>query len=208
MDQRGRTWSFGYPVTNRSPITLLGEKCAFASLLLRLSRNLETGVSPSFERRELLDELVSKGIRLTAQRRALIEIIQEAREHLDAGSLLELARKREPNIDRATVYRTIELLKKLRLIDELDLMHLEGEKHYYEVKTKHDHIHLACFRCGRIEEFTSSIFERLKAEISKQAGFTIRVTRLEIGGTCRACTATGDTSIEQEDALTATALNH
>lgn len=165
-------------------------------------------MSPSFERRELLDELVSKGIRLTAQRRALIEIIQEAREHLDAGSLLELARKREPNIDRATVYRTIELLKKLRLIDELDLMHLEGEKHYYEVKTKHDHIHLACFRCGRIEEFTSSIFERLKAEISKQAGFTIRVTRLEIGGTCRACTATGDTSIEQEDALTATALNH
>jgi Fur family ferric uptake transcriptional regulator len=152
-------------------------------------------VSPQLERRALLDELVSKGIRLTAQRRAVVEVIQEASAHLDAGSLLELARQREPNIDRATVYRTIELLKKLRLIDELDLMHLEGEKHFYEVKTKRDHLHLACFRCGRIEEFTSPIFERLKAEIAKQAGFAIRVTRLEVGGTCRACTST-----QQEDA--------
>jgi Fur family ferric uptake transcriptional regulator len=148
-------------------------------------------VSPQFERRALLDELALKGIRMTAQRRAVIEVIQAAKEHLDAGSLLDLARQRAPNIDRATVYRTIELLKKLRLIDELDLMHLDGEKHYYEVKTKRDHVHLACFRCGRIEEFSSPLFEQLKAEISKQAGFNIRVTRLEVGGACRAC-ATAD----------------
>lgn len=167
-------------------------------------------MSPPFERRALLNELVSKGVRLTAQRRALIEVIQEAREHLDAGSLLELARRRAPNLDRATVYRTIELLKKLRLIDELDLMHMEGEKHYYEVKTKRDHVHLACFRCGRIEEFASPIFERLKAEIEEQSGFMIRLTRLEVGGNCRACAATVDTSTEQEDieAKTATARSH
>jgi Fur family transcriptional regulator, ferric uptake regulator len=164
-------------------------------------------VSPVLERHALLDELAAKGIRLTAQRRALIEVIQEARNHLDAGSLLELARKREPNIDRATVYRTIELLKKLRLIDELDLMHLEGEKHYYEVKTKREHVHLACFQCGRIGEFTSPLFERLKAEISRQAGFAIRVTRLEVGGICHSCTPAGDTFTTQEDAETANALN-
>jgi len=167
-------------------------------------------VSHQIERRALLDELVSKGIRLTAQRRALIEVIQEAKQHLDAGALLELAREREPNIDRATVYRTIELLKKLRLIDELDLMHLEGEKHFYEVKTKRDHLHLACFGCGRIEEFSSPLFEGLKAEISKQAGFTIRVTRLEVGGNCRACATAAETTDEQEDpkAKTATVLSH
>lgn len=157
-----------------------------------------------FERRELLDELAGKGIRLTAQRRALIEVIQEAKDHLDASALLELARRREPNIDRATVYRTIELLKKLRLIDELDLMHMEGEKHFYEVKTKRDHVHLACFRCGRIEEYSSPLFERLKAEISKQSGFVIRVTRLEAGGYCRACVAGGNISAEQEDGATKT----
>jgi Fe2+ or Zn2+ uptake regulation protein len=101
--------------------------------------------------------------------------------------LLELARQKQPAIDRATVYRTLELLKKLRLIDELDLMHLKGEKHYYEVKTRRDHIHLACFRCGRIEEVSSVLFERLKEQVAKQSGFEIKVTRLEVGGLCRHC---------------------
>src|ERR1700723_1552989 len=160
---------------------------------------------PAVERRQLLDELASKGVRLTAQRRALIEVIQDADQHLDAASLLEPARQREPGIDRATVYRTIELLKKLRLVDELDLMHLQGEKHFYEVKTKREHVHLACFRCGRIEEFSSPLFEGLKAEISKQAGFTIRVTRLEVGGNCRACAAAGETADQQEDSKAKTA---
>jgi Fur family ferric uptake transcriptional regulator len=146
-------------------------------------------MSPALERRDLVEELGSKGIRITGQRRAVIEVIQDAREHLDAGLLLELARKRHPKIDRATVYRTIDLLKRLRLVDELDLMHLEGEKHYYEAKTTREHVHLACFRCGRIEEFSSALFEQLKSEISSEAGFKIRVTRLEVGGACRACAA-------------------
>lgn len=149
--------------------------------------NRSAGQVCPFERRSLLDELVAKGVRLTTQRRTLVEIIQSAEQHLDAASLLELAQKREPNIDRATVYRTIDLLKRLRLIDELDLMHLQGEKHYYEVKTRRDHVHLACFQCGRIDEFASALFERLKSEISGQAGFEVRVTRLEIGGRCQSC---------------------
>jgi Fur family ferric uptake transcriptional regulator len=160
--------------------------------------------APQLERRALLDELVSKGVRMTAQRRALVEVIQESKEHLDAAALLNLAREREPSIDRATVYRTIELLKRLRLVDELDLMHLEGEKHYYEVRTKQDHVHLACFRCGRIEEFSSSLFERLKTEISEQSGFKIKVTRLEVGGTCGACAA----EEERSGTETETAFGH
>jgi Fur family ferric uptake transcriptional regulator len=151
------------------------------------------------ERRVLLDELIAKGIRLTAQRRAVIDVIQEAGGHLDAASLLELARRREPSIDRATIYRTIGLLKKLRLVDELDLMHLEGEKHYYEVKTLRDHIHLACFRCGRIDEFSSAEFEQLKAQIAEQTGFRIRVIRMEVGGICAACAGSGATGMEQEE---------
>ena len=88
---------------------------------------------------------------------------------------------------------------KHRLIDELDLMHLNGEKHFYEVKTNVDHVHLACFECGRIEEFTSPLFERLKTEISRQNGFQIRVVRLEVGGRCRrCCTAAGCQGCEEE----------
>ena len=147
--------------------------------------------------RLLLDELSSSGIRITAQRRAVIEVIQDARKHLDAVTLLTAAKERVPSIDRATVYRTIDLLKRLGLIDELDLMHLEGEKHFYEVKSRKDHIHLACFHCGRIEEFSAPLFERLKQEINQEARFRVRVARMEVGGTCSTC-AEQATALEGE----------
>jgi Fur family ferric uptake transcriptional regulator len=143
--------------------------------------------STALERRSLLQELALRGVRITGQRKILIETIQNASSHLDAAALLALARKRDGSINRATVYRTLELLKKMRLIDELDLMHLNGEKHFYEAKTNIDHVHLACFQCGRIEEFTSTLLERLKSEISREKGFHIRVVRLEVGGRCSKC---------------------
>src|SRR5665213_3601070 len=139
------------------------------------------------KRHDLLRDVAERGIRMTAQRRTLIETIQEAKSHLDAESLWKLALERDPNIDRATVYRTIELLKRLGLIDELDLMHLNGEKHYYEVKTQKDHLHLACFHCGEIKEFASPSFERLKQEIGDKNNFDIQVMRLEVGGMCGQC---------------------
>ena len=138
-------------------------------------------------RPSLMKELAARGVRMTAQRRLLVGIIQDSPRHLDAATLLELAQKRDPHIDRATVYRTIALLKERGLIDELDLMHIEGEKHYYEAKTNRDHGHMACFRCGAIMEYASSSFERLKQEIAKQSGFQIRVVRLEVGGFCKRC---------------------
>ncbi len=141
-------------------------------------------------RPSLMQELKARGVRITVQRRLLVSIIQDSPRHLDAASLLEIAKEQEPGIDRATVYRTIALLKDRGLIDELDLMHIEGEKHYYEAKTNRDHCHMACFRCGAIIEYTSSSFERLKAEMAKQSGFQIRVVRLEVGGLCKRCQKT------------------
>ena len=90
---------------------------------------------------------------------------------------------------RAHPSSTLELLKKLRLVNELDLMHLNGERHYYEIRAGADHIHLACFRCGKIEEFESPLFELLKQEIGQERGFAIHVVRMEAGGHCRQCAA-------------------
>jgi Fur family ferric uptake transcriptional regulator len=134
-----------------------------------------------------MKKLAERGVRITAQRRLLVGIIQDSPRHLDAAGLLEMAKKRDGAIDRATVYRTIALLKGHGLIDELDLMHIEGEKHYYEAKTSRDHCHMACFRCGAIMEYTSSSFEKLKEEMAAQSGFQIRVVRLEVGGVCERC---------------------
>ena len=134
-----------------------------------------------------MKELAARGVRMTAQRRLLVGIIQDSPRHLDASRLLEIAQKQDPDIDRATVYRTLALLKNRGLIDELDLMHIEGEKHYYEAKTNRDHCHMACFQCGAITEYASSSFEKLKKEMVKQSGFQIRVVRLEVGGFCKRC---------------------
>src|SRR5580658_5919930 len=134
-----------------------------------------------------MKELSARGVRMTSQRRVLIQIIQDSPRHLDAARLLELARKHDAEIDRATVYRTLALLKGHGLIDELDLMHIEGEKHYYEAKTNRDHCHMACFRCGAIMEYASSSLDKLKQEMAKQSDFEIRLVRLEAGGTCKRC---------------------
>jgi Fur family ferric uptake transcriptional regulator len=141
------------------------------------------------KRCELLGKVEARGVRLTAQRRALIETIQGADVHLDAATLLVRARQLDPHIDRATVYRTLDLLKRLGLIDELDLMHLNGERHHYEIKTKKDQVYWACFRCGQIEEFDSATFQRLKREIAAQNDFQVQVMRLEVGGLCKTCAA-------------------
>jgi Fur family ferric uptake transcriptional regulator len=141
----------------------------------------------SITRPSLMKELSARGVRMTSQRRVLIGIIQDSPQHLDAARLLEIARRQDAGIDRATVYRTLALLKGHGLIDELDLMHIEGEKHYYEAKTNRDHCHMACFKCGAIMEYASAAFEKLKAEMSAQSGFQIRVTRLEVGGFCKEC---------------------
>jgi Fur family transcriptional regulator, ferric uptake regulator len=146
------------------------------------------------DNKSILDEIAARGLRLTSQRKIIVETIQETRQHLDAATLMRLARKREPRINRATVYRTLDLLKRLRLIDELDLMHLEGEKHFYETRTKSGHFHLACLACKKIVEHETPTFEALKQEIADQTGFSIDVIRLEVGGRCPDCRREGSRS--------------
>jgi Fur family ferric uptake transcriptional regulator len=138
-------------------------------------------------RRPLEQELVSRGVRMTHQRRLLVEIIQSAAGHLDAVALWQRAKEQDPTLNKVTVYRTLGMLKKQGLVDELDLMHLEGGKHYYEAKTTRDHIHLACTKCGRIQEFESSLFEKLKGQIERERQFRIKVVRVEAGGLCDRC---------------------
>lgn len=141
-----------------------------------------------------------RGIRMTSQRRAILSVMETAKRHLDAAHILRKARKLDPSVDRSTVYRTLQLLKRQGLIDELDLMHLRGEGHYYERKVNHDHIHMACVRCGKITEFVSGMFDKLKQQVEKECRFRILVSRLEIGGYCSVCRGTGVNSMHQSAA--------
>ena len=135
-----------------------------------------------------------RGIRMTSQRRAILKVIETANRHLDAGQILRKAQNIDASVDRSTVYRTLRLLKRQGLVDELDLMHLHSEGHYYERKMAFDHVHLACLRCGKIDEFVSDVFEQLKKQVETDCRFKIVVSRLEIGGYCARCRTLGKKS--------------
>jgi Fur family ferric uptake transcriptional regulator len=132
-------------------------------------------------------ELTARGIRLTRQRRVILHVMDTAQRHLDADEILQRARKLDSRVHRVTVYRTIDLLKMHGLIDELDLLHLRGDRHYYESHASRDHIHVACLRCGKVREFESLLYEKLKRQIERDLKLKITVSRTEVGGYCESC---------------------
>jgi Fur family ferric uptake transcriptional regulator len=131
--------------------------------------------------------LVARGIRLTRQRRIILEIIETASQHLDAAQILRKAAKVDPEINRVTVYRTLALLKRQGLVDELDLMHFKGDGHFYERRPQRDHMHMTCLRCGSVQEFESDLFDRVKGQVERDCRFHIMIARFEIGGYCVKC---------------------
>ena len=135
----------------------------------------------------LTDRMRAKGLRMTAQRLILAELLERADEHLDAERVYELARLRDPRIHRATVYRTLNTLKKLGLVDELDLMHVNSDRHYYEIRPSVFHIHLVCMSCGAVQEPSGPFWQDLKRRVIEETGFKPEVVRLEMGGKCDKC---------------------
>src|SRR6266566_3762940 len=80
---------------------------------------------------KLQQAVAARRIRMTRQRRVILQVMDDAEQHLDVDQILERAQKIDAGVHIVTVYRTIDL-KKEGLIDELDLLHLRGDRHYYE----------------------------------------------------------------------------
>jgi Fur family transcriptional regulator, ferric uptake regulator len=131
--------------------------------------------------------LKDRGVRLTRQRRVLLDLIDTSGKHLDADTLYNMAKEKDSKLNRVTVYRTLKMLKESGLVDELDLAHFEGEKHYYETRLKREHAHIICLRCGRVEEFFGEQLSAVKGSVASQFGFEIVFARTEIGGYCSHC---------------------
>ena len=142
---------------------------------------------PSAE--SLLDRMQARGLRVTHQRRLLAELLESAQEHLDAEEVYRRARRRDPEIHRATIYRTLNTLKKLGLVDELDLMHVNGDRHYYEIRPRTLHIHLVCMTCGDVQEPGGRFWDELKSRVQRENGFLPDTVRVEMGGRCKVCQA-------------------
>ncbi|HEU5316373.1 MAG TPA: transcriptional repressor [Chloroflexota bacterium] len=124
---------------------------------------------------------------MTQQRDVLLDVIEHAGEHLDADGLYRLARERDNRISLSTVYRTLSLLKRHDLVDEL---HLSEEHHHYEAKTETKrHYHLVCTECGAVTEFSGGAADRLREELRREHGFHVSAMQLDIAGVCNRCAA-------------------
>jgi Fur family ferric uptake transcriptional regulator len=126
----------------------------------------------------------------------LLDLLEKSGKHLDAENLYRLASELDPKLNRVTVYRTLKLLKEGGLVDELDLMHFEGDQHYYETRSKQEHAHVICLRCGKVEEFFGDPLQKLRRQVESHFGFQILIARTEIGGYCAHCKLMREQEIE------------
>src|SRR6476619_2316472 len=127
--------------------------------------------------------LESKNLRLTLQRRAIVETVFETEEHFTADQLLEWSRQRDKTVSRATVYRTLPLLTESGLVREMDFG--KDHKFYDPNYAQHpNHNHIICQDCDKIVEFESDKIEKIETEISHRLGFAVKAHRLQITASC------------------------
>jgi len=128
--------------------------------------------------------LRQSGVRMTAQRRLVLDILASAGSHLDASDIYERGRRQDARLSLSTIYRTLNLFKEQGLVREL---HLEEERHHYELHGKGDHSHLVCLLCGRVIEVDSAPFVAAAAAAGEAAGFEIASAHVELAGYCADC---------------------
>lgn len=126
--------------------------------------------------------LSSAGLRMTNQRALILGIIRQG--HLDADEVYRQARDKQPRLSLSTVYRTLRMLKRLGLVDEL---HFEETHHHYEVKPSAEHHHLVCLGCGKIVEFECSLSQRMRQDIARKKGFEVTGVEVNMTGYCSKC---------------------
>jgi len=116
-----------------------------------------------------------------------MDIIRKGGGHLDADEIFRRAREKEPRLSLSTIYRTLQMMKKLNLVDEL---HFGEDHHHYEVKPTEEHYHLVCSGCGRVIEFSFPLTRGLKREVPEAKDFDIMETEVRIAGYCDKCRRT------------------
>ncbi|MBI4283149.1 MAG: transcriptional repressor [Chloroflexi bacterium] len=139
----------------------------------------KTGLSKSTRR-----TLNIPGLRVTSQRALILEVIGRRQGHLDADEVYRLAREKQPRLSLSTVYRTLQTLKKLGLVEEV---HFDEEHHHYEVRPPGEHHHMVCLGCGRVIEFNYPLARLVKRRVAEAIDFEITGTEIRITGLCGDC---------------------
>ena len=125
-----------------------------------------------------------QGHPITNQRRLLLDLLRDAKAHIDAKELYRRASAKDESISPATVYRSLNLFKELGLVDE---MRLGQVRCYYEIKQSPEHQHLVCRGCGKVMEFQTPHFRKLIGAVWREHRFKVTKAELYLEGYCPEC---------------------
>jgi len=135
--------------------------------------------------------LKEKGMKVTQQRLLVLEVLANHRDiHMAVEDIYDLVREDYPEVGLATVYRTVQLLLEMQLVDRI---HLDDGcvryelGHLFDGETKHSHHHLICKKCGKILAFEDDLLEDLEEQIERKMGFRIIDHELKFYGQCQEC---------------------
>jgi Fur family ferric uptake transcriptional regulator len=125
---------------------------------------------------------------MTGPRRAVAQLLTEREGQFTAEELLAESRSRGLGIGRATIFRSLELLGRLNLVERVDLP--SGDHAYLICEPDHHH-HVICSQCGKAETFAvedRGLSEQLE-QVARKTGYRIDAHRLEVYGRCPDCQA-------------------
>jgi Fur family transcriptional regulator, ferric uptake regulator len=140
------------------------------------------------ERAALEGYLRDRGLKMTDTRETVLEAFLKMERHVTAEELLEAARRADPSIGQATVFRTINLLAEAGLAREA--CSDDGTRRFEHAYRHEHHDHLLCVSCGKVVEFRDAAIERAQEAVYRANGFEPVGHRMELKGVCRRCSGT------------------
>lgn len=131
----------------------------------------------------ILGALRADGGRITPARRALVAAIVDAPSHVTADDLAEAVQRSHPDVHQSTIYRTLDALEELGIVDHVHLGH--GRAVYHLADDPHQH--LVCEVCGHVIEVPDDAFADLAARLHRDHRFTLRPNHFAVLGRCADC---------------------
>ena len=132
----------------------------------------------------IVNKLNELGYRLTPQRVMILSAIENSENHISAEEICAQIAAKYPQVNISTVYRTLELLKRLGLVTETDLG--GGRVSYHPADRGHHH-HLVCQECGAIIDLDEAVLASLKDTLLREYKFIADLRHLAIFGRCTKC---------------------
>lgn len=134
------------------------------------------------------NQLYEGGYKLTPQREATVQVlIENEKEHLTAEEIYLLVKLISPEIGLATVYRTLEMLTDLKVIDKINFTDGVARYDLRKEGAKHFHHHLLCLECGDIEEIEEDLLLEVEKVVARDFHFQVSDHRLTFHGICKKC---------------------